>query len=120
MGRHSSAPPHGMVLITCRLNVARLANIPESVLQIAAVKSKELEEQAQEKGLENVYVDTGGVGSVLISTDVGLATYNHLSRVREWTNWTRSSPLLSNYSLSRYPVDPERPIFIDGSFDLIW
>ncbi|MCJ1468340.1 Mismatch repair protein msh3 [Pseudocyphellaria aurata] len=36
------------------LNVARLANIPESVLQLAAVKSNELEEEAQEKGMENL------------------------------------------------------------------
>lgn len=50
------------MLITCRLNVARLANIPESVLQLAAVKSKELEEEAQSKGMENLYVDAGVVG----------------------------------------------------------
>lgn len=74
--------------------------MPESVLQLAAVKSKEMEEQAQEKGIENMYVDTGGVENVLISTDAGLATYNHLSRIQEWTNWTRSSPVLSNCSVS--------------------
>lgn len=69
------------MLITYRLNVARLANIPEPVLQLAAVKSKELEEEAQSKGVENLYVDADGVGCLLISTDVGLATCNHLSRV---------------------------------------
>jgi DNA mismatch repair ATPase MutS len=39
-----------------RLNVARLANIPDSVLQLAAVKSKALEDLADEKNLENMYV----------------------------------------------------------------
>lgn len=33
------------------LNVARLANVPESVLDVAAVKSKELEHEASEKQL---------------------------------------------------------------------
>ena len=33
------------------LNVARLANIPESILNVAAVKSKELEQEASEKQL---------------------------------------------------------------------
>ena len=33
------------------LNVARLANVPESVLDVAAVKSKELEQEASEKQL---------------------------------------------------------------------
>jgi DNA mismatch repair protein MSH3 len=27
----------------CRLNVARLANVPKSVIEVAAVKSRELE-----------------------------------------------------------------------------
>lgn len=76
------------MLITCRLNVARLANIPESVLQLAAVKSKELEEEAQEKGMENLYVAAGGAGNVLISIDIGLAICNLWSRVQEWTSWT--------------------------------
>lgn len=39
-----------------RLNVAHLANIPESVLQLAAVKSKALEDVAVEKNLEYMYV----------------------------------------------------------------
>lgn len=34
-----------------RLNVARLANVPESVLDVAALKSKELEDQAANKNL---------------------------------------------------------------------
>lgn len=88
MGRDSSASRQGTVLITCRLNVARLANIPEPVLQLAAVKSKELEEEAQEKGMENLYVDAGGVGNVLISINTGLAICNLWSRVQEWTSWT--------------------------------
>lgn len=89
MGRDSSASRQGMVLITCRLNVARLANIPEPVLQLAAVKSKELEEEAQEKGMENLYVAAGGVGNVvLISINTGLAICNLWSRVQEWTSWT--------------------------------
>ena len=37
-----------------RLNVARLANVPSSVLEVAAVKSKELEEEVQEKKLGNM------------------------------------------------------------------
>ena len=89
MGKHSCAPQNGAVLITCRLNVARLANIPESVLQLAGIKSKELEEEAQEKGMENLYVDAGEVGNILISTDAGPATCNLWSRVQEWTSWTR-------------------------------
>jgi len=36
------------------LNVARLANVPESVLDVAALKSKELEIKAKEKNLCNV------------------------------------------------------------------
>lgn len=110
MGRHSSAPRQGMVLMTCRLNVARLANIPESVLQLAAVKSNELEEEAQEKGMENLYVDAGGVGNVLISTDAGLATCNHWSRDQERTSSTRLSPVLSNYSFHRLAFDPDWPM----------
>ena len=40
----------------CRLNVARLANVPESVLDIASVKSKELEDEAERKALHYLYV----------------------------------------------------------------
>ncbi|KAI4160812.1 MAG: hypothetical protein LQ342_005427 [Letrouitia transgressa] len=36
------------------LNVARLANVPDPVLQVAAVKSKELEQEAQMKGVSNL------------------------------------------------------------------
>ncbi|KAL2050317.1 hypothetical protein ABVK25_009425 [Lepraria finkii] len=36
------------------LNVARLANVPESVLEVAAVKSKELEYQVSEKHLDHL------------------------------------------------------------------
>lgn len=36
------------------LNVARLANVPESVLDVAAVKSKELEYQVSEKHLDHL------------------------------------------------------------------
>ena len=37
------------------LNVARLANIPDAVLEVAAVKSKQLEDEAHEKQLANLY-----------------------------------------------------------------
>jgi DNA mismatch repair protein MSH3 len=37
-----------------RLNVARLANVPDSVLGVAAVKSKELEDEAKERMLANM------------------------------------------------------------------
>lgn len=41
-----------MQQLTCRrLNVARLANVPESVLEVAAIKSKELEDEAERKSL---------------------------------------------------------------------
>ena len=40
----------------CRLNVARLANVPESVLDVASVKSKELEDEAGRKALHYLYV----------------------------------------------------------------
>ena len=40
----------------CRLNVARLANVPESVLEIASVKSKQLEHEAGGKALHYLYV----------------------------------------------------------------
>ena len=40
----------------CRLNVARLANVPEPVLEVASVKSKELEEEAGRKALHYLYV----------------------------------------------------------------
>ena len=36
------------------LNVARLANVPGSVLDIAAVKSKELEDDAVEKSVSHL------------------------------------------------------------------
>ena len=49
-----------------RLNVARLANVPGSVLQLAAVKSKELEEEAKQNGVRNLYVQTRRNRSVLI------------------------------------------------------
>ena len=38
-------------LITQSLNVARLAHVPDSVLYLAAIKSKELEAVAGEKNL---------------------------------------------------------------------
>lgn len=38
------------------LNVARLANVPESVLNVAGVKSKELENKSAEKNLNSLYV----------------------------------------------------------------
>ena len=37
-----------------RLNVARLANVPPAVLDLAAIKSKELEEEVQAKGLTSL------------------------------------------------------------------
>lgn len=42
--------------MSTRLNVARLANVPESVLQLATAKSKELEEDVNMNHMENVYV----------------------------------------------------------------
>jgi len=51
-----------MQLTICRLNVARLANIPEQVLEIAAVKSKELEEEAEKKSLDYLWVLTLPLG----------------------------------------------------------
>lgn len=44
-----------MLLTICRLNVARLASVPDSILQLAAVKSKKLEETARENGISNLY-----------------------------------------------------------------
>ncbi len=38
----------------CSLNVARLANVPESVLGVAAVKSKELEDDAADKSVSHL------------------------------------------------------------------
>lgn len=38
------------------LNVARLANVPEDVLEVASVKSKELEEAAERKSLDYLSV----------------------------------------------------------------
>lgn len=99
--------------------MARLANIPESVLQLAGIKSKELEEEAQEKGMENLYVDAGEVGNILISTVAGPATCNLWSRVQEWTSWTRLSPVLSSYSFSSSAFDPGMANgVIDGSFHI--
>lgn len=42
-------------LTNCSLNVARLANIPESVVGVAAVKSRELETEARRRKLTNLY-----------------------------------------------------------------
>jgi DNA mismatch repair ATPase MutS len=42
------------------LNVARLANVPKSVLEVAATKSKQLEEEDRAKGLASMYVSTAG------------------------------------------------------------
>lgn len=44
-----------MPLTKCRLNVARLASVPDSILQLAAVKSKELEKTARENCISNLY-----------------------------------------------------------------
>lgn len=44
-----------MLLTKCRLNVARLASVPDSILQLAAVKSKKLEETARKNGISNLY-----------------------------------------------------------------
>ena len=38
----------------CSLNVARLANVPESVLSLAAIKSKELEDDALGKSVAHL------------------------------------------------------------------
>ena len=46
---------YSMVILTyCSLNVARLANVPESVLNVAAMKSKELEEEAHKRQLSHL------------------------------------------------------------------
>ena len=42
------------------LNVARLATLPESVLNVAAIKSKELESEAHAKKLSSLFVDPLG------------------------------------------------------------
>lgn len=42
----------GIWLTSGRLNVARLANVPEQVLEVASVKSKELEDEAERKSLD--------------------------------------------------------------------
>ena len=47
-------PRVGNALTKCSLNVARLANVPEPVLNIAAVKSKELEEDATAKSVSHL------------------------------------------------------------------
>ena len=53
----------------CRLNVARLANVPESVLEVASVKSKELEHEAGRKALHYLYVCSCiDVSSTLLTT----------------------------------------------------
>jgi DNA mismatch repair protein MSH3 len=41
----------GKELKTCRLNVARLANVPKSVIEVAAVKSRELEADIKRRKL---------------------------------------------------------------------
>ena len=40
----------------CSLNVARLANIPEQLLNVAAVKSKELERSIKRKKISSMSV----------------------------------------------------------------
>lgn len=37
------------------LNVARLANVPESTLRLAAIKSKELEDRVMWSNVDNLY-----------------------------------------------------------------
>jgi DNA mismatch repair protein MSH3 len=37
------------------LNVARLANVPKAVLDVASVKSKELENSVERRKIENMY-----------------------------------------------------------------
>ena len=54
MGREDEASTRENLLMTCSLNVARLANVPQSVLNIAAVKSKELEDDAAEKAVSHL------------------------------------------------------------------
>lgn len=44
-----------MLLTICRLNVARLASVPDSILELAAMKSKKLEEAARENSISNLY-----------------------------------------------------------------
>lgn len=39
-----------------RLNVARLANIPKSVIDVAGIKSRALEESIKERKLAHLYV----------------------------------------------------------------
>jgi hypothetical protein len=40
----------------CRLNVARLANVPESVIEVAAVKSRELEDDIKRRKAGKMWV----------------------------------------------------------------
>ena len=58
MGKYISTSVYAdaRLIDNCRLNVARLAKVPEAVLEVAAVKSKELEEQMQIKKLSNLFV----------------------------------------------------------------
>ena len=49
------------------LNAARLATLPESVLDVAAIKSKELESEAHAKKLGNLFV---GPLILRLSTDI--------------------------------------------------
>ena len=45
------------MIFSCSLNVARLANIPEQLLNVAAVKSKELERSIKRKKISSVSVE---------------------------------------------------------------
>ena len=63
----------------CRLNVARLANVPESVLEVASVKSKELEHEAGRKALHYLYVCL-----YIQLTPTPLTTADHDQSARCW------------------------------------
>jgi len=81
------------------LNVARLANVPQSVLEVAAGKSKELEHGAAEKSLNSLYVmassSRSSCSTDFILTDLDLSA--RWCHVLARTNWTGSSLASSSY-----------------------
>jgi hypothetical protein len=51
-----SLPPENDTANPVRLNVGRLAHIPESVLNVAAIQSRNMEQNLRRKKLVNMYV----------------------------------------------------------------
>ena len=88
MGRSCWTPPERMRADDCcSLNVARLAKVPEAVLKVATVKSKELEEQMQVKKLSNLYAS--------IFDSHSLKGANEPAAVRRWFEqwWPGRDPI---------------------------